>query len=260
MSHHRTAAASWAAGETATAWKKVLGGGGSISLSYTYVIKIFILFLSLECAKGLHLYAGRCYRRCPDGTYASEVLTERSSRRRNFTILEGATTAPLVMKRQGDRPTATEALDMEPGSTTQVKAPLICLPCHYTCATCSGPHNSQCVSCLDDAELYNDTGIATKIYCYPKTVLPHINNANWHYKVNIGLSIVLFIIGCVALYILVVCLLRRCGFSYYNSNINVAYNKLASDEKKVSAFEIEDEINQALKDSSDSESDDDLNL
>lgn len=186
------------------------------------------------------------------------MLTERSSRRRNFTILEGTTAAPLVMKRQGDRPTATEALDMDPGGTAQVKAPLICLPCHYTCATCSGPHNSQCVSCLDDAELYNDTGITTKVYCYPKTILPHINNANWHYKVNIGLSIVLFIISCVALYILVACLLRRCGFSYYKSN--VAYNKLASDEKKVSAFEIEDEINQALKDSSDSESDDDLNL
>lgn len=62
------------------------------------------------------------------------------------------------------------------------------------------------------------------------------------------------------MYILIACLLRRCGFSYYNSNINVAYNQLASDEKKVSAFEIEDELNHALKDSSDSESDDDLNL
>lgn len=205
------------------------------------------------------MYAGRCYRRCPDGTYASEVLTERSSRRRNFTILEGTTAASLVMKRQGD-PTATEALDMEREGNAQIKAPLICLPCHYTCATCSGPHNSQCVSCLEDAELYNDTGIETKFYCYPKTVLPHINNANWHYKVNIGLSIVLFIIGFFALYILIAFLLRRCGFSYYSSNINVAYNKLASDEKKVSAFEIEDEINQALKDSSESESDDDLNL
>ncbi|KAJ2949506.1 hypothetical protein O0L34_g15428 [Tuta absoluta] len=209
----------------------------------------------LECAKGLHLYDGRCFDRCPDGTYASEILTERGSRRRNFTYLEVNTSA--TVKRQ-DLQTALEASDMEPSANTPAKSPRICLPCHYTCANCFGPHNSQCLSCLEDAELFNQTDVEIKVYCYPKSVLPQISNANWHYKVNIGLSIIILVVGLVVLYLSIRCLYRN--NSHYNSNINVAYKTLASDEGKHSAFEVENEIQKALHDSSDSESEDDLQL
>ncbi|XP_026493492.2 furin-like protease 1 isoform X2 [Vanessa tameamea] len=219
----------------------------------------------LECAKGLHLYDGRCYQRCPAETYASEILMERSSRRRNLTYLESGDSS-VVMKRQGDvfKPTTIEALDMEPSNNFS-KAPLICLPCHYTCATCTGPHNSQCSSCLDDAQLYNMSDVESKLYCYPKTVLPQINDANWHYKVNLILTIALILVTCISLYILIVCSLKRAGVSCcgnnYDSNIKIAYNKLAVDDKQQSAIEIEEEIHKALnKYSSESESDDDMNL
>ncbi|XP_047532844.1 furin-like protease 1 isoform X2 [Vanessa atalanta] len=219
----------------------------------------------LECAKGLHLYDGRCYQRCPAETYASEILMERSSRRRNLTYLESGDSS-VVMKRQGDvlKPTTIEALDMEPSNNFS-KAPLICLPCHYTCATCTGPHNSQCSSCLDDAQLYNMSDVESKLYCYPKTVLPQINDANWHYKVNLILTIALILVTCISLYILIVCSLKRmgvscCGYNY-DSNIKIAYNKLAVDDKQQSAIEIEEEIHKALnKYSSESESEDDMNL
>ncbi|XP_045501156.1 furin-like protease 1 isoform X2 [Colias croceus] len=210
----------------------------------------------LECAKELHLYDGRCYTRCPDGTYASEILMERSSRRRNLTALE----PPALVKRQGDvtKPSALEALDMEPANSS---APRICLPCHYTCATCVGPHNSQCSSCLDDAQLYNKTDVEPKFYCYPNTVLPQISDADWHYKVNIILSIVLVVFGTVTLYVIVTCLQKTFCSNHYNDNIKVAYRELAVDDKLQTALEIEDEIHKAINNGSDSESeDDDLRL
>ncbi|KAI5651329.1 proprotein convertase p-domain-containing protein [Phthorimaea operculella] len=208
----------------------------------------------LACAKGLHLYDGRCFDRCPDGTYASEILIERGSRRRNLTYFPEGNTTSAPVKRQ-DLQTALEAADMEP---TPSKSPRICLPCHYTCATCSGPRNSQCVSCLEDAELFNQTDVEVKVYCYPKTVLPQISNANWHYKVNLALTIILLVVGVVVVYLSILCLYRNS--SHYNSNTNVAYKTLASDESKQSAFEVENEIHKALHDSSDSESEDDLQL
>ncbi|XP_073960498.1 proprotein convertase subtilisin/kexin type 4-like isoform X1 [Choristoneura fumiferana] len=223
----------------------------------------------LECEKGLHLFDGRCYARCPGGTYASEVLTGRSSRRRNLTYFpEG--TEQTISKRQGidaPIPTALEAADMEP-LDSQTKSPLVCLLCHYTCATCSGPHNSQCLSCLDDARLFNMSDVEPKFYCYPNTVVPQIDNANWHYRLNVVLSIALFIICFISLYFLTACLIKKWGVyccgGHYSSNLahnsNVAYNKLAVDEKQHSEVEIEDEILHAIKYSSDSESDDNLNL
>ncbi|XP_047996407.1 furin-like protease 1 [Leguminivora glycinivorella] len=217
----------------------------------------------LECAKGLHLYEGRCFARCPPGTYASELLQERSSRRRNLTYLE----APQLRKRQGtDAPTALEAADMQALDAT-AKSPLVCLPCHYTCATCSGPHNSQCLSCLDDARLFNMSDVEPRLYCYPNTVLPQIDNANWHYRLNIALSLALFIICFISLYFLTICIIKKCGAyccgSHYSSNLvnsNIAYNKLAVDETQQNETEIEDEILQAIKYTSDSDSEDNLNL
>lgn len=209
----------------------------------------------------MHLYDGRCYKRCPGSTYASEVLTERSSRRRNLTYFPTGDSGS-VAKRQGSNPAFSEALDMEPEADKQLKAPLICLPCHYTCATCTGPHSSQCSSCLEDAQLFNVTDAEPKFYCYPKTVLPQITIADWHYRVNVALSIILFVVTSGSLYFLITFFLKRwgcCGV-YYDSNINIAYNKLASDEVKQSALEVEDEIHKALNDTSESESEDDLGL
>ncbi|OWR47458.1 furin convetase precursor [Danaus plexippus plexippus] len=220
--------------------------------------------MDAECAKGLHLYDGRCYQRCPAGTYASEILMERSSRRRNLTYLETGDSS-VVMKRQGDvfRPTALEAFDMEPVVNVS-KAPLICLPCHYTCATCTGPNNNQCSSCLEDAKLFNLTDVEPKFYCYPKTVLPHITNAEWHYKMNVLLTIALVTVSLISIYIVLAFVLKRMGICFgnnYDSNIKIAYNKLAVDDKLQSAIEIEEEIHKALnKYSSESESDDDMNL
>lgn len=169
------------------------------------------------------------------------------------------------MKRQGKdavMPSAIEALDLEPLANLNAKAPLICLPCHYTCATCSGPHSNQCLSCLDDAQLFNITDMEPKYYCYPNTLLPQISDANWHYKLNVILIVILFILSFLSLYLIFVCLLKRFGYrccsNHYNSNI--AYNKLAVDEKDHSALEIEEEIHKAIHKYSSDESDDDLNL
>lgn len=167
------------------------------------------------------------------------------------------------MKRQYDgapKQTALEALDMDTtANETAAKPPLTCLPCHYTCATCVGPHNNQCLSCLDDAQLFNLTDTESKFYCYPKTVMSQISDANWHYRLNVALAVVLFVVSSVCLYVMLSCLVKRyCCGGYYKPN--VVYNKLAVDDKLQSALEVEEEIHKALKDFSDSDSDDDLNL
>ncbi|CAF4826420.1 unnamed protein product [Pieris macdunnoughi] len=236
----------------ASAWR--LGRCWVVSVFLSHVL-IYLFSLPLECAKGLHLYDARCYQSCPDGTYAGEIL-ERTSRRRNLTVLEAG---PPVIKRQGDnKPTASEALDMEP--TTNYTAPLICLSCHYTCATCVGPHNSQCSSCLDDAQIVNLTDAEPKFYCYPNIILPQLTDANWQYKVNVILSIVLFVCGLFVCYVLSTCWKKKYGRNNYNNNIKVAYKELAADDKHQSALDVEEEIHKAIIDGSDSESDDDLRL
>ncbi|CAH0758094.1 unnamed protein product [Diatraea saccharalis] len=217
----------------------------------------------LECAKGLHLFDGRCYERCPEGTYPSEVLTERKSRKRNLTYTEiGGTAIQKMQDFVEPKPTAFEALDLEPAE--QQSTPLVCLQCHYTCATCTGPLNSQCSSCLNDARLVNQSDVELKLYCYPITVLPQIENVYWQYKVNIALSVILFVISFICLYYFLACIFKRCSNfccgGNYNSNIDIVYNKLAVDEKLQSAVEIEDEIKKALNDTSESETEDDLNL
>lgn len=184
---------------------------------------------------------------------------ERSSRRRNLTYFSEGT----VMKRQDSgapQQTALEALDMEPASNESAsKPPLTCLPCHYTCATCVGPHNNQCLSCLDDAQLFNLTDTEPKYYCYPNTVLSKIKDADWHYRVNVALVVVLFVVSSACLYFLLSCVTKRyCCGGYYKPNI--VYKTLAVDDKLQSAVEIEEEIHKALKDYSESESEDDLNL
>lgn len=219
---------------------------------------IYICSFSLECAKGLHLYDGRCYQRCPGGSYAGEIIMQANSRRRNLTYEEAGDSS--VAKRQGDvtRPSAIEAFDME---SNYSKTPLVCFPCHYTCATCVGPNSSQCSSCLNDAQLFNLTDVEPKSYCYPNTILPQINNANWHYKMNLILIIALLIISIISIYVFVVCGLKRMGVyccgNNYDSNIKIAYNKLAVDDKYQSAIEIEDEIHKALNNTSESESEED---
>lgn len=201
------------------------------------------------------MYSGQCIRHCPGGTYASEITAERSSRRRNLTYFSES-----VSKRQdGGKLNATEALDLEPAAAV-TKTPLTCLPCHYTCGTCAGPRSNQCLTCLEDAQLFNLTDIETNFYCYPNSVLSKISDANWHFKLNVALSIVLFVVSFICLYFLTACILKRyCCGNLYVSNLGT-YNKLAADDEQQSALEVKDEIWKALKDYSESESEDDLHL
>lgn len=199
--------------------------------------------------KGLHLYSGQCYSHCPDSTYGSEVTAERSSRRR---ILEST-----LAKRQDGKPSALEAQDMQVALDA---APRTCLPCHYTCSKCSGSDDSQCLTCPEDAQLINLTVTESKLYCYPNSVVAHLSDDTWHYSIYVGLSVFLFAVSFVSLYFFVSCIFKRyCCGGHYKSNLG-AYNKLAVDDNQQSAVEVEEEICKALKDDSESESDDDLNL
>lgn len=204
------------------------------------------------------MYNGRCYGHCPDGTYASETTTERNSRRRNLTYFSES----AVSKRQDGydgKLIASEALDLETAAAA-TQLPLTCLPCHYSCATCAGPHNNQCQTCLDDAQLFNLTDLKPKFYCYPNSVLSQISDANWYYRFNVALSVVLFIVSFISLYFVMSCIFKRfCSGGHYDSNLGT-YNKLAVDDQHQSAMEVEEEIFNALKDNSESDSEDDLNL
>lgn len=232
---------------------------------YHRFIKPLCFFLPLECAKGLHLYGGRCYAQCPGGTYPSETLTQRASRRRNLTIFSEGSLGK-VMKRRAilTNKVQEEADDMEPLKDSESQTPRICLPCHYTCALCTGPGSHHCTSCPEDASLVKDTNDSAKNFCYPISILPQITDANWHYNLYTAISIVLFIVSFIALYCFTAYLFKKCYICYSyggkeGSKINVPYNKLPSDEKQQNAIEIQQELSKAMQDSS-SDSDDDLHL
>lgn len=199
---------------------------------------------------------------CPSGTFASETLARRASRRRNQTYYaEGVNSVGSVMKRQQMRDNKIqniEAADMEPLVNLEAQTPLICLPCHYTCATCAGPDSHHCTSCPEDATLADDAADPAKHYCYTDTILSQLSSASWHYNLNTAFIIIVFTFSVVILYFLIAYLLKTCCSE--TATMNVAYNKLALDEKQRNALDIQEELEKAVQDTSDSESEDDLNL
>lgn len=55
-----------------------------------------------------------------------------------------------------------------------------CLPCHYTCKSCLGSLDSQCLNCYSDAQLIKTS--KTETFCYPIHVMSEFLSEKWYYR------------------------------------------------------------------------------
>jgi len=79
------------------------------------------------------------------------------------------------------------------------KSKKACIKCYYSCQTCDGPNDYQCLSCYGDASLEVSSG---QKYCYNKTLLNRVESSSrWYYVLSIGFMVNFFIILILGVYI-----------------------------------------------------------
>ena len=121
-----------------------------------------------ECAVGLVLFRDACVSTCPD-----------------YYFLKNLTRGPGK------------------GIKAEEDPSWICLPCHYSCRTCSGSNEYDCLSCHDDSTLrINAHG--TQSTCYTSQFLNSIESNEFWYKVLILIVILnVAVVGLLLLYIFI---------------------------------------------------------
>ncbi|XP_063243301.1 furin-like protease 1 [Bacillus rossius redtenbacheri] len=90
---------------------------------------------------------------------------------------------------------------MCPEGSYQVPKEKTCVLCHYTCVTCTGPNDYQCLSCHEDATLYHES--PRDSYCYPLSLLPRIASTRWTYLAAISFSLTAVLLLAVGVYLAV---------------------------------------------------------
>ncbi|XP_046678962.1 furin-like protease 1 isoform X1 [Homalodisca vitripennis] len=61
----------------------------------------------------------------------------------------------------------------------------VCARCHYSCLSCSGPNDYQCLVCYGDALL---VVFDQESYCYPRTLVETMDITKWYYRACLGLA------------------------------------------------------------------------
>lgn len=76
-----------------------------------------------------------------------------------------------------------------------------CLPCYYSCKTCSGPNDYQCSGCFADADLDSE-GKNGQIFCRNKSLVARVlSTSRWYYILFLAFVLNLVIIIILVLYI-----------------------------------------------------------
>jgi len=76
-----------------------------------------------------------------------------------------------------------------------------CLNCYYTCHTCSGPNDYECLSCFGDAELDDSSSIGK--YCHNKHLISKVvGSSNWSYLLTLGFILNASLVICLIIYII----------------------------------------------------------
>jgi len=78
-----------------------------------------------------------------------------------------------------------------------------CLQCYYTCQTCTGPNDYQCLSCYGDAQL--DAMPGGQNFCHNKNLIFKVfSSSRWYYILSIG-----FLVNTILIVVLLVYIYRR---------------------------------------------------
>jgi len=134
---------------------------------------LFSFVFLVDCPDGLLLYQETCLTACP----LSFIGTFRESINRKGVVVKSG--------------------------------PGVCLPCHYSCRSCTGDMAENCSSCFNDSTLVTKSilGGTVATTCYPTHLLHTIeSNSIWYRAL-----VVIIIINIIILFLLVgyVCLRRR---------------------------------------------------
>lgn len=95
------------------------------------------------------------------------------------------------------------------GFSDEAKA--VCTDCHYSCLTCSGPSNTECVSCHEDAELSTNLG---EPVCVLRELSWTMRSTLWFYQMTILFSVNVVAFGLIILYMMAKWYLRRRNSKY----------------------------------------------
>jgi len=78
-----------------------------------------------------------------------------------------------------------------------------CFQCYYTCQTCTGSNDNQCLSCYGDAQL--DKAPTGESYCHNKNLIFKVfSSSRWYYILSLG-----FLINTILIIILLIFIYRR---------------------------------------------------
>ncbi|XP_043516117.1 uncharacterized protein LOC122531901, partial [Frieseomelitta varia] len=96
----------------------------------------------------------------------------------------------------------------------------VCSDCHYSCLTCSGPSNTECVSCHGDAELSTNLG---EPVCVLRELSWTMRSTLWFYQMTVLFSINVVVFGLIILYMVAKWYLRRRSASEVYGYSKVSY-------------------------------------
>ncbi|XP_053997118.1 furin-like protease 1, isoforms 1/1-X/2 [Hylaeus anthracinus] len=116
------------------------------------------------------------------------------------------------------------------GISDETKA--VCAPCHYSCLTCSGPLDTECVTCHEDAELsnFNDS------QCILKDLTWTMQSTIWFYRMSILFAINLGVLMVAAIYMAVNWYSRSRNSLIYSYS-KVAYSSNGDAQKDVNRLQ-----------------------
>lgn len=215
-----------------------------------------IYFRVPECHQTFFLYAGQCFTGCPEKTFMSQTFAPppvKLKPKQTVKLRDNSASKSSSLKKRKKKRKRMEDVTVV-RNIMKPEPPKICLDCHYSCLTCSGPHDFQCLSCPPDAEIFNSS--AKESFCYPSRIYPQISNATWFFRLYIVFFIIISLLLGVMLYFLLSCIFKKvgcCNKKSENSSLSsVSYNRLDNRETNVVR-----EIHQAIFDRTDSESESD---
>lgn len=94
-----------------------------------------------------------------------------------------------------------------------------CVPCHYSCLSCSGPSDSECTVCHADSQLHSVTNPGSKskpeFYCHPRDLMNQLTGyERWALGIELALAFNVAIVVALVAYL---CCSRSSGSSCFGT-------------------------------------------
>lgn len=105
----------------------------------------------------------------------------------------------------------------------------VCAPCHYSCLSCTGPLDTQCLQCHEDSELSSGFNGSQ---CILKDLAWTVQSSLWFYRMTILFTINFVVVAIAAIYIAVSWYARKRNSLMYSYS-KVSYSSDGDARKEV---------------------------